>query len=201
MSKRTLVNITDDQMAQWLTSLERINAEIQELWLDRHIWRGTRDIAAKSSAAVRGSFFVAWLGVQYYRRAAIAVRTMVDTDKRTDSFVNLLKSIEPHVMKLPGANTFEPGQVRRDMAALKKAARLITPYVNKHLAHVDRTPTPEIPEYAEIDDAVQLLGELLERYELLLKNVDFKVGPFFAFNWTSVFHEAWIEDARAPRQP
>jgi hypothetical protein len=38
------------------------------------------------------------------------------------------------------------------------------------------------------------------RYELLFKNVDFVVGPFFAFNWTSVFREAWIEDTKAPRQ-
>jgi hypothetical protein len=201
MSERTQAGFTDDQMERWLKSLERVNAEIQELWLDRHIWRNTRDMAAKSSSAARGSFFVAWLGVQYYRRAAIAVRTMVDRDPRTDSFVNLLKSIDPHVMKLPGAHAFEPGQVRKDMAALKQAAGRITPYVNKHLAHLDQVPAPEIPEYAEIDDAVQLLGDLLVRYELLLKNVDFAVGPFFNFNWASVFYEAWIEDARAPRQP
>jgi hypothetical protein len=188
-------------MEAWLQSLERVNAEIQELWLDRHIWRGTRDIAAKSKSAARGSFFVAWLGVQYYRRAAIAVRTMIDADPRTDSFINLMKSIEPHAMGLPGAHAVEPGQVGTDIAKLKRAAERITPYVNKHLAHVDRAPAPQIPEYAEIDDAVQLLGDLLVRYELLLKNVDFAVGPFFAFSWTNVFHEAWIEDMRAPRQP
>lgn len=31
-----------EQMESWLKSLERVNAEIQELWLDRHIWRGAQ---------------------------------------------------------------------------------------------------------------------------------------------------------------
>jgi hypothetical protein len=81
---------------------------------------------------------------------------------------------------------------------LHESARRIKPYVDKHLAHVDQVPAPEIPESAEIDDAVQLLGDLLIRYELVLKNVDCALGPFFAFNWASVFYDAWIEDAAAP---
>jgi hypothetical protein len=186
-------SLVSEVKPEFLKSLERVNAEIQELWLDRHIWLGTRDIAAKSPVA-KGSFFVAWLGVQYYRRAALAVRTMVDTDSRTDSFVNLLRAIEPHAADLPGSRAIEPGQVRKDIDALQESARRITPYVNKHLAHLDQVPAPEFPESAEIDDAVQLLGDLLVRYELMLKNVDFAVGPFFAFNWTSVFHEAWIQE-------
>lgn len=193
--------VSADEHRALLQSLERVNAAIQELWLDRHIWRGTRDIAALSSSAAKGSFFVAWLGVQYYRRAAIAVRTLVDADPRTDSFMNLLKSVEPHATKLPGAHAIEPGQVGKDMTTLRQAASRITPYVNKNLAHLDRVPAPVIPEYVEIDDAVQLLGDLLVRYELLLKNVDLAIGPFFAFNWANVFHEAWVGDARAPRQP
>lgn len=109
-------------------------------------------------------------------------------------------SFKPHAATLPGAHAFQPGQVHRDTATLKRAARRITTYVNKHLAHVDRVPAPVIPEYAEIDDAVQLLGDLLVRYELLLKNIDLAIGPFFALNWANVFHEAWIEDAKGPRR-
>jgi hypothetical protein len=81
---------------------------------------------------------------------------MVDTDSRADSLMNLMKSIEPHAIELPGAHAIEPGQVRKDMAALQRAARRITPYLNKHLAHADQMPAPEIPEYVEIDDAVRL---------------------------------------------
>ncbi len=48
---------------------------------------------------------VAWIGEQYYRRAALSIRTMVDRDPRSDSLLNLLIGIRdnPAEVTCPGA--------------------------------------------------------------------------------------------------
>lgn len=69
--------------------LEHVSDEIHELWLDQYVWQTLSRISQQSDAA-RGSFNVAWIGEQYYRRAALAVRAMVDRRSDTDSLINVL---------------------------------------------------------------------------------------------------------------
>src|SRR6266568_4499231 len=99
----------------WKASLEHLTEEISELWLDRVIWRSIREMI-EELPGVRDSFIVAWIGQQYYRRAALSVRTMVDRDPKSDSLLNLLIDISSnptdvtcpgalHTMRAPGSST------------------------------------------------------------------------------------------------
>jgi hypothetical protein len=39
---------------------------------------------------------------------------------------------------------------------------------------------------------VQLLGEILKKYTLLLRNADLEVEPRFNFDWAAGLREAWL---------
>ena len=190
------------KIAVWTSSLEHITEEISELWLDRLIWRSLRDMV-QSIPTARDSFILAWIGEQYYRRAAIAVRTMADLDSRSDSLVNLLADMvrNPTEVVCPPAlysmrasrlRTVDPALVQADIDVLTAAAKPVGQYVNKHLAHIDRSAKVSIPALADVDDAVQLLGDLLEKYTLLLRNVDLKVEPVLGFDWAAGLREPWL---------
>ena len=43
-----------------------------------------------------------------------------------------------------------------------------------------------------ITDGVQLLGELLEKYTLLLRDVDLQVEPLLVFDWAVGLREQWL---------
>jgi hypothetical protein len=117
--KRTLI-VT--KIEGWKASLEHLTEEISELWLDRVIWRSIREMV-EELPGVRDSFIVAWIGQQYYRRAALSVRTMVDRDPKSDSLLNLLIDISSnptdvpcpgalHTMRAPGLSTVDQPSAR-----------------------------------------------------------------------------------------
>jgi hypothetical protein len=66
----------------WNDSLEHITEEISALWFDRLNLRSIREIL-EQLPGVRDSIMVAWIGLQYYRRAALSLRTMVDRNPGT----------------------------------------------------------------------------------------------------------------------
>jgi hypothetical protein len=186
----------------WKASLEHITEEITGLWLDRLIWRSIREMV-EELPRVRDSFIVAWIGQQYYRRAALSVRTMVDRDSKSDSLLSLLIDISSnptdvtcpgalHAMRAPGLNTVDPALVQVDIDALTASAENVRQYVNKYLAHIAKSPKVQIPAITEVDDGVQLLGELLEKYTLLLRDVDLQVEPLLVFDWVAGLREPWL---------
>ena len=198
------------KMEGWKNSLEHISEEITGLWLDRLIWRSIREMV-EELPGVRDSFIVSWIGEQYYRRAALSVRTMVDRDAKSDSLLNLLIDIRDNsarvicpgalrAMCAPGLTTVDPLLVQADIDALTVSADRIRQYVNKYLAHVAKSPTIKIPTITEVDDGVQLLGELLEKYTLLLRDVDLRVEPVLGFDWAAGLREPWISPESARRR-
>ena len=71
-------------------------------------------------------------------------------------------------MRLAGTDTIDPDKVLADIERLKTAAATTKKYVNKRIAHIDRHGTPTVPTAPEIDAAVELIGELPQKYTLLL---------------------------------
>jgi hypothetical protein len=194
----------------WKDSLEHITEEISGLWLDRLIWRSIREMV-EELPGVRGSFIVAWIGEQYYRRAALSVRTMVDSDPRSDSLLNLLIDIRSnpadaicpgalHTMRASGLSTVDPALVQADIDVLTASAARIRQYVSKYLAHIAKSPTVQIPAITEVDDGVQLLGELLEKYTLFLCDVDLRVEPVLGFDWAAGLREPWLSPVSERRR-
>ncbi len=49
-----------------------------------------------------------------------------------------------------------------------------------------------IPAIAEVDDAVQLLADLLQKYMLVVKNAGLRVEPLITFDWAAPLRESWL---------
>jgi hypothetical protein len=71
-------------------------------------------------------------------------------------------------------------------------ADVVTRYVNKHLAHLERNATVTAPTLVDLDNAIDLLGTTLQRYLLLTTGQNLaSVTPLLMFDWTSVFNQPW----------
>ncbi len=101
-------------------------------------------------------------------------------------------------MRAAGSVAADPALVRADIDQLSTTAAQVRSYVNKYLAHIDQSPKLPIPAIAVVDTAVQVLGDLLKKYTLLLKNADLRVEPMVLFDWASVFQEPWAPPASPP---
>ena len=95
-------------------------------------------------------------------------------------------------MRAEGAGTIDPRKVQDDLDALEAAAADVKVYVDKVLARADSTWSAAIPGPEVVDSTIQLLGDLLVKYTLILRGVDLKLTPVPEFNWTAIFREAWL---------
>lgn len=195
-----------EQRERAITRLNAATDNIQDLWLNRRIWRTTAEIASASAAVTNNPHFVYWLTSQYAQAACVAIRRLTESGskaKTTNSLVAVLEDIIDNVQAHPwqpwapaeyrAANGFiDPQRVRQDIEALRDAAQTVSVYVNKHLAHLERKANVAIPTVVEIDDAINLLGEMVRCYLLLLTGQNLAhVEPILLFPWTAVFDQPW----------
>lgn len=187
-------------LADLLPRLKRVTEEIQFLYWDQQIWRAFDAVAAGSPVA-RDSFFRAWVGELYYRRADMAVRAMRDGHADSHSLSNLLRTVRDRAadipcrvpeMKADSAITVDPVRVQNDLETIDAACAEVKVYVNKVLAHVDGSWKGTPPEAEVVDSAIELLGALLVKYTLILRDVDVELTPRPVFNWTDAFRAAWL---------
>jgi hypothetical protein len=190
------------RLATWTQRLGNITDEVQSLIHDRDVWRTISEIGASNPAVVANPFVMGHFNTLYYRRALVSVRAMVDPNPDSDSLLTLLIGIAAHPadlettdpgMQLAGTDSIDPAKVLADIDQLKTAAATTKRYVNKRIAHIDRKGTPTVPTAPEIDAAVELTGELLHKYTLLLTGADLRLEILVAFGWTSVFTVPWID--------
>jgi hypothetical protein len=152
----------------------------------------------------RSPFFVTWVGTQYYRRAALCVRTMADSRHHSQSLLRLVQCIvaNPEYLECPGwmpadyrangSTTVNRQRVQLDINELKAALGPVETYATNYLAHLKQDMTAVIPDPSAVETAVELLGTMLQRYTLLLTGGDLKVEPQVLFPWTDTFSEAWL---------
>lgn len=89
--------------------------------------------------------------------------------------------------------------VEADIARLEAATARVAEYASRQIAHLDpRYAYPEgvqptdYPSLAELDDALDVVGELLKKYYLLVTaNCLLSAEPTVQFNWQQAFSVPW----------
>jgi hypothetical protein len=108
-----------------------------------------------------------------------------------------------------GRRHIEPGKVKDDLAVLMTAGAKVKRFVDERVAHLHRAHTdPEeiakltAPTFNELDDALSMLGTLLQKYYLLLTGATLgSAEPFLQYNWTAPFTVAWLPSAAFSSEP
>ena len=186
----------------------------------RQVYREVMAMVDANAALQVPSAFYTWMRTVYVYDTTIAIRRLVDRDRRVVSFVRLMEEITDHpevmtrrrfVARYPdwlrraGHRDFErfasPAAQRvhrriigRHQRELVASAQRLKRFVDKHVAHNDRRPMRRLPTYAELDDCIDLLGRLVKDYTLLLEQKGLTdVEPVIQYDWKAPFRVAWIQ--------
>ncbi len=183
------------------------------------LWRGLGEIT--QGANLPASVFFDVLGLWYGNSQTGAVRRQLDRRRGSVSLVRLLDDIarHPEVMtrerhlavwgnaewaheahanfdKFAGnrtADMVDVGAVRADIAELFAIGEVVKRYVDKNIAHTALQPIDYLVTYAELNAAMDQIGELVKRYASLLKaEILWQLEPVIQGDWKAPFRQPWI---------
>lgn len=216
---------------RWLEWLERISADIHRLYDDRERMRGLLEVLGANPAIPNPGFFVNWVIRLYVQAVVMGVRRQSENRRDSISLGRLLDGIVAHPESLTresylahfegcseerrdiAREEFEEAAgtdgphikaeiVLRDRDMLNKVAEAVRIYANKKVAHDDPQNAEVKLTFGQIDAALDQLGELLERYTLLLKAASLaNVAPTHQFEWRETFTVPWIAPAEQVGPP
>lgn len=210
----------DDRFDKWNKWLDVIYSEITTLSVNRNIFWEVQDIIKNNPKIQKPSSFYEFLGGVYVTSALIGVRRQVKIDKNSISFARLLKEIcdIPQVLsrtrfvslykgstaeqfadrdfdKFAGkaGSHVDPDLVNFDLEKLKKKAKECEKYADRRVAHFDRRAIKNIPTFADLDDYIDFLEELIRKYYLLFRATSLvSILPVYQYDWKAIFREPWL---------
>jgi hypothetical protein len=105
-----------------------------------------------------------------------------------------------------------PRMVEADLAELRDESEKVRRYVDKYVAHSDKTviglgstpaspPDDFLPSLDEVHQAIDLIGRLFLRYNGLFSSADiFDLTPMVQHDWEAVFRVQWLPDLELPKE-
>jgi hypothetical protein len=211
-----------DLLREWLRQLQIIREELRSLTTGAQVFWEVQRILADNRDALSHRLFNDWISTNYAVATAVGIRRQLDRDPRAVSLQNLLTRIQEAMSGCPDilsrasfvetfrrrfgrdANaTFDElvgsakmavdcACVQRDIDQLQRLSKLKT-WVDKRIAHRDSDET-EKRMLGELDEGLNLLLRLLDRYSMLLTGLSSGIGPTLPNDWKSVFKIAWLPD-------
>jgi hypothetical protein len=90
-------------------------------------------------------------------------------------------------------DTLNPELPAADLRALTEGGKTMRDYVNRHIAHIDRRGSKTLPLLSDIDDAIDLIASVFDRYfGLLTAGSHTQLEPVFQGDWAAPLRTAWL---------
>lgn len=211
----------DQRYASWLEQLEHIIQDVYRLNHHRQLFREVADIT--QAANLPPSAFFDAVGGWYADSQTAAIRRLVDRRRRSVSLVRLLDEIRQHpdvtsrarhVALWNGDPHFEreghdnydrfadaSGEridrlmVQADIDELNGAAAAVERYVDENIAHRALAPKAAVPTFAELNAAIDAIGEIVRKYASLLRAVMLaELTPVIQYDWKAPFRQPWLSE-------
>jgi hypothetical protein len=94
-----------------------------------------------------------------------------------------------------GRAYIDPGAVRDDIARLDEAAATIRRYADEAVAHAAEHVSGEVPTWADLHAAIDVVGELLQKYySLLTASSIWMMLPTIHEDWLAPFRQPWLSE-------
>lgn len=94
-----------------------------------------------------------------------------------------------------GNNTIPQKVYQQDLHQFLKTAQPIKHYVDRLVAHNDQRELQTVPTYKDLNAAIDLLAESLNKYMVLLKATGVPdADPVHQADWRAAFRVAWLQD-------
>ena len=207
---------------KWRRWLKRIERDVFDLLIARHIYEGIGAIVLDNRDIQRPGDVHSWMSRNYGTATAIGIRRQADLRSDVTSLARLLKNIadnadavtrESHVSHYPArlrdagdawidnfagpARQALPSKIPlRHLRELRDAAGRVRQLVNKRIAHLDQKNVRRKPvTFQDIHDVIGLLDRTVVEYKLLLNAVSPQPSllPTWNYDWWEVFYDPWIK--------
>ena len=217
----------DQRFEKWEKWLETIRAEVMDLVRSKHIFWKLGDIVKNNPKIQKPNSFYKFAGETYFVYAVMGIRRQIKPDKDSISFVGLLQEIiqTPCVLSRErfvglyernaqfeanhdfaqfareDVGHIDPDIVQQNLHKLQELGHAVKDVTDKQIAHYDKRPAKKVPSFGELDDCIDYLAELTEKYWLLFKAeaIDLLVMPIVD-HWEEIFRQPWIPPD-APNKP
>lgn len=205
---------------KWTGWIEHIYEETVTLFAYRSFYRGVVEMIGNNDDIPGSSFFDAF-GAWYATTQAVAVRRQTDKDDRAVSLARLLTNMaaHPNVMTRDrflslwpndehyqrrgsegydsyasaGIEVIPPAVYETDLKRFETAAAPVRDYVDRLVAHNDQRQLTRLPTWGELNDVIDLLEEMLNKYMVLLKAQGVpSADPVHQAEWKEAFRVAWL---------
>jgi hypothetical protein len=101
-----------------------------------------------------------------------------------------------------GAKHLDPATVTDDLASLRVLAQGVETWGDKRVAHHDAGPEPVTPTFAELDQTLDAISELLKKYyAFVTADAIAYTTPTIQHNWKRVFDLAWAPPRTSSPSP
>jgi hypothetical protein len=93
----------------------------------------------------------------------------------------------------------EKSEPQQDRDRLESAVKRVIMLADKRVAHLDYTkPIDPVPTYADLDEAIDTLGSVFNKYNVLLTGTSLlTMEPTIAVDWTAIFQVPWLPNVSA----
>jgi AbiU2 len=202
---------------KWERWFDQIDNDICDLLTNQIMFNQFVEVV-RANNELATSPFIEMIWNCYAQTALIGIRRQAEIDSRVVSLGTLLSEITQNSQLLSrerwvarydkgsqfvGHDLFEqhadatgrhidPSIVSSDLKKLTSGSKKVKRYVDEYIAHRDHTAENRLIKFEELDEALDLLGELLVRYDLLLMGRG-RVEPVsINYDWESVFRIPWV---------
>lgn len=212
----------DDRRARLRCWIEEVNNQVSDLLIDQYIFTSVGEIV-QDNAELRQmqSHFFQWMISSYVESAALSIRRQVEK-KDAISIGRILDELTrfPQVMTLndhaslydndrngryfaretyshfarDGRMELDVDLLLADASLLSSKCRLIKHYADRRIAHYDsRGVKMQTPTFKDLDESIDCIKTLSEKYYLLIEAVSTDLMPVFQYDWTQVFNVPWTK--------
>lgn len=209
---------------KWVRWLEEIKQQVYSAMESRLIYRETSEIIQANSDLPKESAFYGRFQLWYAESALMAVRRQTKIDTQAISLARLMREIQqsPELINREywvglfegyviehladgmfdriagvGAKHIDPTGVEQDLSNLRQLVASCETWADKRVAHFDHGVAPKPPTYKQLDDAMDVIGGMLQKYyNLVTADTIAYTTPEILHNWKRVFEHAWLPQQR-----
>ena len=212
------------KLKKWLRWMETIRNEISGLLRDESMFWEIQDIIRENPRMRKPYVFYGYLRRTYLSHALAGLRRQIKPHKDSISLVELLEEFAKNPEELsfrfycsilsepaagqgmsmtkedfkqyadPNEQHVCPKMIEADLGSFKSAIGVAEEYVDKRIAHWDKSEPELVPTSSETSQCFYLLEMAYVKYHLLFyaKRLD-TLTPIYQHNWKDIFLEPWIK--------
>lgn len=205
----------------WQEWLGIISQDIFTVYFWRATWLTLGDII-RGNSDIEPSYLFGYMSNVYGSSQAVAVRRLADERADVVSLAVLIKDMKRNARDITadwwtslnpaaeardfrrfaatGTNCFDVAIASSDLARLRAAVAQVKQYVDQHVAHRDRNRTKDVPTFADIHAAVDVVGDVFRTYHTLLTTAEMtSLVPEPDLDWFQPLTVPWVKAGLVPR--